>query len=82
MFLAIEGPPQNNFERTACVKAWSARGRHAATDLVNTNKDKESKVEPGQIEIWREKIKIGVNCEMLCVLFEHVALYFQLAYIM
>jgi len=50
MFLAIEGPPQNNFERTPYVKAWLARGRHAATDLGNTNTDKESEVEPGQIE--------------------------------
>jgi len=53
MFLAIEGLRQNNFEPTLYVKAWLARGRHAATDLGNT-KDKESKVEPRQIAIWKK----------------------------
>jgi len=53
MFVSMEGPPVNSFDPTAYVKSWLAVGRHAATDMGNTNNEKEVRAGPGQVAIWK-----------------------------
>jgi len=53
MFVGMEGPPMSSFNPTAYVKSWLAAGRHAATDMGKTKKEKEVRAGPGQVAIWK-----------------------------
>ena len=53
MFAAIEGPPMMQFNPAPYVKSWLAMGRHAATDMGKTKREKETTVELGRTIVWK-----------------------------